>query len=165
MRRNSLLAGTLAFAFCPLSHASPFKGEALETVANVTAWIALIIVPIIGIYLFWMLHILPEKIAEKRKHPQAPAIKALCLLSLFFGGLLWPLAMLWAYTRPTLFKLAYGREQLDHHEHQLPAQQWTKPVSAAQTSGLEGLDREALLQLKAAIDARLAAPRHDEEPG
>ena len=40
--------------------------------------------------LFWMVHVLPEKIAHKRHHPQFEAIKTLCLLSLVFGGLLWP---------------------------------------------------------------------------
>jgi hypothetical protein len=58
-------------------------------------------------------HVLPELIAEKRHHPQKQAIKTLCILSLFFGGLLWPLAWLWAYTRPVMFRSAYGSE---HHE-------------------------------------------------
>jgi hypothetical protein len=55
-------------------------------------------------------HILPEKIAEQKRHPQAKAIQVLCLLSLVFGGLLWPLAWLWAYTKPALYKLAYGTD-------------------------------------------------------
>jgi hypothetical protein len=60
-------------------------------------------------------HILPEKIAEKRHHPQAKAIQTLCLLSLVFGGLLWPIAWLWAYTKPVLYKMAYGTDQVDPH--------------------------------------------------
>jgi hypothetical protein len=43
----------------------------------------------------------------------------LCLLSLVFGGLLWPLAWLWAYVKPVTYKLAYGTEKHDdyfHHE-------------------------------------------------
>ncbi len=51
--------------------------------------------------IFWKLHVLPEKIAAARHHPQRDAIHVLCLLSLAFGGLLWPLAWLWAYARPT----------------------------------------------------------------
>jgi hypothetical protein len=27
------------------------------------------------------------------------------------GGLLWPFAYLWAYTRPTMYKLAYGTDK------------------------------------------------------
>jgi CBS domain containing-hemolysin-like protein len=99
------------------ARASFLQGEALDTMANVISWVALIIAPIIGITVFWLVHILPEKIAEKRKHPQAKAIQCLCLLSLFFGGLLWPIAWLWAYSKPVLHKLAYGTdvdETLDH---------------------------------------------------
>ena len=36
-------------------------------------------------------------------------------LSLFFGGLLWPIAWLWAYTKPIGYKLAYGTEK--HEEY------------------------------------------------
>lgn len=82
----------------------------LDKVANVISWVALVAAPAIGIALFWMVHILPEKIAEKRKHPQAKAIQTLCLLSLAFGGLLWPLAWLWAYSKPVLYRLAYGTD-------------------------------------------------------
>lgn len=96
--------------------ASLLSGEALDTAANVIAWLALIVVPVVLISVFWMVHILPEKIAEKRKHPQLEAIKTLCLLSLFFGGLLWPLAWLWAYTKPVLHKMAYGTD-VDEHAH------------------------------------------------
>jgi hypothetical protein len=77
----------------------------------------LIIGPIIGIAIFWMVHILPEKIAEKKKHPQAKAIQCVCLLSLCFGGILWPLAWLWAYTKPVLHKMAYGTDVGEPHGH------------------------------------------------
>ena len=77
------------------------------------ALIVIFIVPIVGITLFWIVHVLPEKIAHKRHHPQRDAIHMLCLLSLAFGGLLWPLAFLWAYSKPVLHKLAYGT---DKHE-------------------------------------------------
>lgn len=105
-----LLLGTLA----PLSaRASFLSGEALDTAADVLAVVVLIIVPVVAIVLFWMVHVLPEKIAHKRHHPQRDAIQTLCLLSLVFGGLLWPLAWLWAYTRPIGYRAAYGT---DKHE-------------------------------------------------
>ncbi|MDP2827124.1 MAG: DUF3302 domain-containing protein [Sulfuricellaceae bacterium] len=99
------------------AQASMFKGEALDNIADVMAWVVLVITPLIGISVFWLVHILPEKIAEKKKHPQAKAIQVLCLLSLAFGGLLWPLAWLWAYTKPVLHKLAYGTDVAEEHEH------------------------------------------------
>src|ERR1700741_4069331 len=100
------------------AHASFLHGETLDTVADVVAWFAFIIVPPVLIGVFLLVHILPEKVAEKRRHPQLPAIKCLCLLSLCFGGLLWPIAWLWAYTKPVLHKMAYGTdvdESLGHH--------------------------------------------------
>ncbi len=117
VRSATALATALAAAAPGLSHASLLSGEALDTMADVIAWIALIIVPVVLIAVFWIVHILPEKIAHQRRHPQLAAIKTLCLLSLFFGGLLWPLAWLWAYTKPVLHKLAYGTDQDDHDDH------------------------------------------------
>jgi hypothetical protein len=100
------------------AHASLFQGETLDKVADVVAWVALIIVPIVAIGVFWMVHILPEKIAEKRKHPQTKAIQVMCLLSLVFGGMLWPIAWLWATTKPVLHKAAYGTDVWDEDPHQ-----------------------------------------------
>jgi CBS domain containing-hemolysin-like protein len=96
------------------AHASLFKGDQLDAVADIVAWVALIVGPLVAIVVFWLVHILPEKIAEKRKHPQAKAIQTLCLLSLFFGGLLWPIAWLWAYTKPVFHKMAYGTDVEEH---------------------------------------------------
>lgn len=104
--------------------ASMFHGETLDKVANGITWVVLIVAPVIGIAVFWMVHILPEKIAEKKGHPQTKAIQCLCLLSLVFGGLLWPLAWLWAYSKPTLHKLAYGTDVSEEHES--PQQRLTR---------------------------------------
>ena len=90
------------------------SGEFVDTMADYIAVFVLVFVPGLLIYLFWMVHILPEKIAERRGHPQADAIKTLCLLSLVFGGLLWPIAWLWAYSKPVLYKMAYGTDRVDH---------------------------------------------------
>ena len=91
------------------------SGEALDAAATYIAWFVVIVVPVVVIVLFWMVHVLPEKIAEKRHHPQKDAIHTLCLLSLVFGGLLWPFAWLWAYTRPVGYRLAYGTEKHDDY--------------------------------------------------
>jgi hypothetical protein len=91
-----------------------FEGETLDKLANILSWAVLVIAPTVAVVVFWLVHILPEKIAEKRKHPQAKAIQTLCLLSLAFGGLLWPLAWLWAYSKPVLYKMAYGTDQVEH---------------------------------------------------
>jgi hypothetical protein len=115
-RFSAHVAALGALAAAPCAHASLFSGDTLDSVANVLAWIVLIIAPVIAIAVFWIVHILPEKIAEQRRHPQASAIKTLCLLSLFFGGMLWPLAGLWADSKPVLYKLAYGTDVAEPHE-------------------------------------------------
>ena len=109
------LVGALLTLVAPGARASFLEGEALDTMANVVSWVVLIVVPIGLLWVFWLIHVLPEKIAEKKGHPQAPAIKTLCLLSLAFGGLLWPLAWLWAYTKPVMYKLAYGTDRVEYH--------------------------------------------------
>lgn len=96
-------------------------GHAFEdTLADILTWVVLIVAPIVLIGLFLILHILPEKVAERRRHPQLAAIKTLCLLSLFFGGLLWPLAWLWAFTRPVMYKMAYGTDVAEPEEGSEP---------------------------------------------
>ena len=107
----TIIATTMALAMAPPAHASLFSGETLDAVANGAAWVVLFIAPLAAIGIFLIIHILPEKIAEKKQHPQVEAIKTLCLLSLVFGGMLWPLAWLWAYTKPVLYKMAYGNGQ------------------------------------------------------
>jgi Protein of unknown function (DUF3302) len=124
-RHRGRFAVLIPFALLALpshAHASLFHGETLDAIANGISWVVLIIAPIIGIAAFWLVHILPEKIAHKKKHPQTRAIQCLCLLSLCFGGLLWPIAWLWAYTKPVLHKMAYGTdvdESLSHVGHEV----------------------------------------------
>ena len=107
-----LWAGSLGLAALP-ARASLFSGEALDKVADILTIVILILVPLVGIVIFWLVHILPEKFAHKRHHPQRDAIQVLCLLSLAFGGLLWPIAWLWAFTKPVIHRAAYGT---DKHE-------------------------------------------------
>ena len=135
------------------SQASIFQGETLDAVANAAAWVVLFVAPAVVIVVFWLVHILPEKIAEKREHPQAKAIQTLCLLSLVFGGLLWPLAWLWAYTKPVLYKLAYGTDrvphgELDGHGHD---------AGHGQAEGSAKSEVERLRRRLAELEAQLAA--------
>lgn len=113
-----------------------FKGEALDKAADILTWVVILFVPLAVIAVFWLVHILPEKIAEKRHHPQQTAIKTLCLLSLVFGGMLWPIAWLWAYTKPVAYKMAYGT---DKHEDY-----FREAVELAAQSKLSPQERTAL---------------------
>ena len=113
MQRGCALAAA-ALAAVP-AHASFLSGDALDSAANALAWVILFLVPAVAIGIFWYVHILPEVIAEKRHHPQKDSIKVLCILSLFFGGMLWPFAWLWAYTRPVAYRAAYGSDKHDDY--------------------------------------------------
>ena len=136
-------AGLAVTLLSPGTAAASFlSGDTLDTAANVLAWVVLILVPLVGIALFWMVHVIPEKIAHKNHHPQRKAIQTLCLLSLVFGGLLWPLAWLWAYTKPVGYKLAYGTEMHDDYFVEL-TERWRKGE----------LPEAELRQLRAELDA------------
>ena len=137
-RRSVVFLTFAALAVAAPAHASLFSGDTLDLVADIMAWVVLVIAPVIAISVFWLVHILPEKIAEKRHHPQAPAIKTLCLLSLFFGGLLWPLAWLWAYSQPVLYKMAYGVDKVQpaHGDQDtlIPSSQAHEPEAAPEVA-------------------------------
>jgi hypothetical protein len=156
------IAGVLA---CPsVASASFLSPEAEDAMAKYIAIFALCVVPVVLITLFWMVHVLPEKIAHKRHHPQLEAIKTLCLLSLVFGGLLWPIAWLWAYTKPVGYKLAYGTDKHPDYfkEHGLPepdvvTTDLRQRVDALEGRGVPVSELDAIRADLAAMEARLAA--------
>jgi CBS domain containing-hemolysin-like protein len=173
------LAGSLAgLASAPTgAWASFLSGEAVDTLADIIAVFVLFLVPIAGIVIFWLVHILPEKVAEKRHHPQKDSIKTLCLLSLVFGGLLWPIAWLWAYTKPVGYRLAYGTDKHDDYFHEMADQVKAGKLSRAEIAHLKDEldhlaagrklpgelkavrdDLEAILSGAASADAKRSAP-------
>jgi len=121
----ALFALVLTLAFPGEARASFLSPELEDKLATFLALFVIFVVPVVLIVLFWMVHILPEKIAHQRHHPQFEAIRTLCLLSLVFGGLLWPIAWLWAYSKPVMYKIAYGEDKhpdaLAGHDDAIPA--------------------------------------------
>jgi hypothetical protein len=161
-----------AYAFAPEALAALLSGETLDKAADWVAIIVLIVVPIGALVLFWLVHILPEKVAEKRHHPQKDAITTLCLLSLAFGGLLWPIAWIWAYTRPVAYKAAYGTEKHEDYFVEMTDRAKAGELLEHDIAHLRGeLDAMAstgtlppqLRQLRAELD--VLAPRTGEAPG
>jgi CBS domain containing-hemolysin-like protein len=149
------LAALLASRY---THASLFQGDQLDNVADIVAWVVLIVGPIVAIAVFWLVHILPEKIAEQRKHPQAKAIQTLCLLSLFFGGLLWPIAWLWAYTKPVFHKMAYGTDVEEHGSEAVPEDGAIEPDDNEphRLRHIKVIEREAELPVEGATNRERA---------
>jgi len=148
-----------ALAFPPAARASFLPPEMMDTAAMYLAWFVIIFVPIGGIVLFWMVHVLPEKIAHKRHHPQRDAIQVLCLLSLVFGGLLWPIAWLWAYVKPVTYKMAYGTEKHDDYFHEKGAKARAGELQEHELAHLrEELDA---MDAKGSLTAELKVLRRD----
>lgn len=117
-RRRFAAVLTLAAVLLPATGRAA-AGHLEDAIADVLVWVVLVFVPLLAIWAFWKLHVLPEVIAEKRHHPQTDAIKSLCLLSLLFGGMLWPFAWLWAHTKPIGYRLAYGRDKHDDYYEEM----------------------------------------------
>lgn len=152
---------TAAGLVAPTAEASIFAGEALDAVADYIALFVIVVVPIALVAIFWFVHILPEKVAEQRQHPQKDAIKALCLLSLVFGGLLWPIAWIVAYSKPVLYKLAYGRDRHDDHYRELAepqAGEAPSPGASAEPAPNLPAEISELRERLRALEARAVAP-------
>jgi len=124
------------------AHASLLTPEQLNAAAFYLAWFIVIVFPVVGIVLFLMVHMLPEKIAERRHHPQKEAIKTLTILSLIFGGMLWPICWLWAYVKPISYRAVYGTAKHEDYYHEMGEQ------------AKEGkLSEDELAQLREELDA------------
>jgi CBS domain containing-hemolysin-like protein len=146
--------------------ASFLSPELEDSLATGIALFVIFVVPAVLVALFWMVHILPEKIAHKRHHPQFEAIRTLCLLSLVFGGLLWPIAWIWAYSKPVLHKMAYGTDTASHEvdEEGSAWDEGHKPAAVAlherlarlEAAGVPADDVNAIRADIAALEARAA---------
>jgi CBS domain containing-hemolysin-like protein len=151
--------GAAALVSASAAHASFLPPEMMDQAAMYLAWFIIIFVPIGAIALFWLVHVLPEKIAHKRHHPQRDAIHTLCLLSLAFGGLLWPLAWLWAYTKPVTYKLAYGTEKHSDYFHEMSERAHAGTLTEHELAHLrEELD---VMDAKGSLTAELKVLRRD----
>ena len=155
-RCAAALLTCVAFLALPrVASASLFSPEVEDKLATVIALFVIFVVPVVLIALFWMVHVLPEKIAHKRHHPQFEGIRTLCLLSLLFGGLLWPLAWLWAYSKPVFYKMAYGTDTLPHGPE--PAYDTPAAVPATLHDRLARVEARLPAQELEALSADLAA--------
>jgi CBS domain containing-hemolysin-like protein len=149
LKRLLAAAWYIAITAAP-ARASFLSGEMLDTAADILAIVVLFLVPAVGIVVFWIVHVLPEKIAERRHHPQTAAITTLCLLSLVFGGLLWPIAWLWAFTKPVAYRVAYGTDKHEDYFDEMAEKQREGKLLREEASHL----REEL----EAMEARGALP-------
>lgn len=63
-------------------------------------FVILVLLFLIGIWIYVELAKFPGKKAHERGHPQAEAINVLSWVGLLFGAVPWLIALVWAYVRP-----------------------------------------------------------------
>jgi hypothetical protein len=120
------------FSLLPMtSFASGATRHLEQIIADYMVWVVILFVPVAVIYIFWKIHILPEIYAEKVHHPQTKLIQVICIMSIIFGGILWPLAWILAYSKPVLHKMAYGTDKSDDYYLDLESEHAGKPLTLA----------------------------------
>ena len=62
-------------------------------------FLILVLLVLLGIWIFVKLAALPGKTAKARNHPQSDAINVLGWVGIITLGLAWPVALVWAYPR------------------------------------------------------------------
>ena len=61
------------------------------------AWIVLIVLVTSTVFVIVFMAMLPGMIAKRRHHPWTQAVTVAGWITLFFGFVLWPVALIWAY--------------------------------------------------------------------
>jgi hypothetical protein len=64
------------------------------------AFVVFAVLIFVGVIIVVTLGKLPGQLAHKWNHPQASAINAMSWIGIATGGLLWPVAFIWAFTTP-----------------------------------------------------------------
>jgi Protein of unknown function (DUF3302) len=64
---------------------------------DIFAWIVLVVLLLSTVTVIVFMAMLPGMIARSRNHPWAEAVTVAGWITLFFGFVLWPVAVIWAY--------------------------------------------------------------------
>ena len=75
------------------------------------AFVVFAVLIFVGVLIIVNLGKLPGQLAHKWDHPQAGAINAMSWIGIATGGLLWPVAFIWAFTTPFGAKSAVAGER------------------------------------------------------
>lgn len=67
---------------------------------SLLALVVMILLLVLAVVAAVLLGGLPGRIAQRRDHPQADAIRMCGWMGLLTLGILWPVAMTWAYLHP-----------------------------------------------------------------
>ena len=96
-------------------------------ILNVFALIVLTILVLTILAVIVFLAMLPGKVAFKREHPQAEAVRVAGWVGMLAGGILWPLAIVWAFHRPADSGMAALRERIRILEGELAKKKGVQP--------------------------------------
>jgi hypothetical protein len=77
------------------------------------AFVVFAVLIFVGVIIVVNLGKLPGQLAHKWNHPQAGAINAMSWIGIATGGLLWPVAFIWAFTTP--FGVKSAKNDLQSH--------------------------------------------------
>lgn len=64
---------------------------------DIFAWIVLVILVASAVFVVVFMAALPGMIAKRRGHPWSDAVQVAGWVTFFFGFILWPVAVVWAY--------------------------------------------------------------------
>ena len=67
---------------------------------DIMAFVVFAVLIVVAVIIIVTIGQLPGKIAVKRGHPQAAAINVTSWLGVLTLGLLWPIALIWAFLKP-----------------------------------------------------------------
>lgn len=73
------------------------KGRTALDALDIFAWIVLLVLVVAAIAAWIVLARLPGQVARRRGHPYADAVNVAGWLGALMLGLLWPLALIWAF--------------------------------------------------------------------
>jgi hypothetical protein len=86
------------------------------------AFVVFAILIAVGVIIIVSLGQLPGQLARKWGHPQAAAINATAWIGIATGGLLWPVAFIWAFMSPIVRPVSGPRDdQQPHGPEERPA--------------------------------------------
>jgi hypothetical protein len=97
------------------------------------AFVVFAVLIFVGVMIVVNLGKLPGQLARKWNHPQAGAINAMSWIGIATGGLLWPVAFIWAFTTPYRVKSPEDEVQL----HQTAPGMADGVTARAQLSGMK----------------------------
>ena len=99
-----------------------FGHEDAAVTRNDRTFVVFAVLIFVGVIIVVNLGKLPGQLAHKWNHPQASAINAMSWIGIATGGLLWPVAFIWAFTTPFGTKSAGRRQRLSSQVNPTPLQ-------------------------------------------